>query len=48
VHHPHQTSVLRGEFFVITTIIDENLDDDTLDSEVAVDETEKIVQRRIP
>ncbi|KAF8909777.1 hypothetical protein CPB84DRAFT_1842996 [Gymnopilus junonius] len=43
----HGSSAMKGEFFVVTTIIDEDQDDDTADREVPADEMHERIQRRV-
>ena len=44
----HGSSATRGSFYVVTTIIDKEMDDDSLDQEVSEDVMMKWVQNRIP
>jgi hypothetical protein len=44
----HGSTAMRGEFFIVTTIIDEDEDlEGKCDREVKVEEMEQIVQQRI-
>jgi hypothetical protein len=44
----HGSSAMRGEFFIVTTIIDENADlEGKYDKEVTVEEMEQMVWHRI-
>ena len=43
----HGNTAMRGEFFVVTSIIDENQDDSSQDKELALDELETILQRSV-
>jgi len=44
----HGSSAMRGEFFIVTTIIDEDADsEDKFDREVTVEEMEQMVRHRI-
>lgn len=43
----HGSSTLRGKFFIVTTVIDEDADKGQCDREVTTEEIEKMVQRRI-
>ena len=42
------SSATRGPFYLVTTIIDKEMDDDSLDEEVSEDVMMKWVQNRIP
>jgi hypothetical protein len=44
----HGSSATRSPFYVVTTIIDKEMDDDSLDREVSEDVMMKWVQNRIP
>jgi hypothetical protein len=44
----HGSSATRSPFFVVTTIIDKEMDDDSLDQEVSEDVMKKWVVNRIP
>jgi hypothetical protein len=44
----HGSSATRSPFFVVTTIIDKEMDDDSLDQEVSEDVVKKWVENRIP
>jgi hypothetical protein len=46
----HGSSAMRGEFFIVTTIIDEDADEEgegKCDREVTVEEMEQMVRHRI-
>ncbi|KAF8909776.1 hypothetical protein CPB84DRAFT_1743799 [Gymnopilus junonius] len=43
----HCNSAMKGEFFIVTTIVDEDQDDDTADRVVPADEMEEWVQQRV-
>jgi hypothetical protein len=44
----HGSSATRSPFYVVTTIIDKEMDDDSLDQEVSEDVMKKWVQNLIP
>ena len=44
----HGSSTTRSSFYVVTTIIDKEMDDDSLDQEVFEDVMMEWVQNRIP
>ena len=44
----HRSSATRRPFYVVTTIIDKEMDDDSLDKEVSEDAMSKWVQNCIP
>lgn len=44
----HGSSATRKPFYIVTTIIDKEMDDDSLDQEVSEDVMMKWVQNRIP
>ena len=44
----HGSGATRRPFYVVTTIIDKEMDDDSLDQEVSEDVMMKWVQNRIP
>ena len=44
----HGSSATRNPFYLVTTIIDKDMDDDSLDQEVSEDIMMKWVQNRIP
>jgi len=44
----HDFNTTKGRFYVVTTIIDEEMDDDSLDQEVSEDVMMEWVQKRIP
>ena len=43
----HGSSALKGEFFIVTPILDEDQDDSSQDREVALDEMESMMERRV-
>lgn len=44
----HGSNTIKGRFYIVTTIIDEEMDDDSLDQEIPEDVMMKWVQNRIP